>query len=205
MARSGIDIRPWKNPLADLGFCCMTWFIGPNEYAGIAGLDLGAHGIPTMDDFVARYERMTRPSGRLKLFHVVFALFRFSVIFVGIADRARAGTAADAGAAATGRLASNFAKRALEVATSDGAHPAYPIRTNTLSREKPLEETTMPKISSLMPRALVAALTVTSVLASAAWAQNPPPVRIRGTMESVDGATMMIESRDGIDMKVRMF
>jgi aminoglycoside phosphotransferase (APT) family kinase protein len=132
-----VGILDWElatlgDPLADLGFCCMTWFIGPNEYAGIAGLDLGALGIPTMDDFVARYERMTRPSGRLKLFHVVFALFRFSVIFVGIADRARAGTAADAGAAATGRLASNFAKRALEVATSDGAHPAYPIRTNNV-------------------------------------------------------------------------
>jgi len=70
--------------------------------------------------------------------------------------------------------------------------------------KKPLEETTIPKISSLMPRALVAALTVTSVLASAAWAQQPPPVRIRGTIESVDGVTLMIRSRDGIDMKVRM-
>jgi aminoglycoside phosphotransferase (APT) family kinase protein len=114
-------------PLADLGFCCMTWFIGPDEYAGIAGLDLDALGIPAMDEFVARYEKANRVSGRLKLFHVVFALFRFAVIFVGIADRARTGTAADAGAAVTGRLASNFARRALEVAVSDGAHPAYPV------------------------------------------------------------------------------
>jgi hypothetical protein len=70
--------------------------------------------------------------------------------------------------------------------------------------KKPLEETTMLKISSLTPRALVAALIVASVLASAAWAQQPPPVRIRGTIESVDGATLMIKSRDGIDTKVRM-
>ena len=105
-------------PLADLGFCCMTWFIGPDQYAGIAGLDLDALGIPAIDNFVARYERTNRSSGHLELFHVVFALFRFAVIFVGIADRARAGTAADAKAAATGRLASNFAKRALEVAGS---------------------------------------------------------------------------------------
>jgi hypothetical protein len=67
----------------------------------------------------------------------------------------------------------------------------------------------MPKISSLMPRALLAvltltALTVVSALASAAWAQQPPPVRIRGTIESVDGATLMIKSREGTDMKVRM-
>ncbi|MGH6704389.1 MAG: hypothetical protein ACRECG_13450 [Bradyrhizobium sp.] len=79
-----------------------------------------------MNDFVARYEKANHSSGRLNIFHVVFALFRFAVIFVGIADRARTGTAADAGAAVTGRLASNFAKRALEVAASDGAHPAYP-------------------------------------------------------------------------------
>jgi hypothetical protein len=45
----------------------MTWFIGPDEYAGIGGLDLDALGIPTIDDFVARYEGLIRPSGRLAL------------------------------------------------------------------------------------------------------------------------------------------
>jgi hypothetical protein len=62
----------------------------------------------------------------------------------------------------------------------------------------------MPKISSWMPRALVASLTVISVFASVAWAQQPPPVRIRGTIESVDGATLMIKSREGESLKVRM-
>jgi hypothetical protein len=59
-----------------------------------------------------------------------------------------------------------------------------------------------------MPRALAAALTssvlASSVLASVAWAQQPPPVRIRGTIESVDGAMLMIKSREGTDMKVRV-
>jgi hypothetical protein len=62
----------------------------------------------------------------------------------------------------------------------------------------------MPKIASLMLRVLVASLTVISVLASAAWAQQPPMVRIRGTIESVDGPMLMIKSREGTDMKVRM-
>src|SRR3981189_511747 len=62
----------------------------------------------------------------------------------------------------------------------------------------------MSKISSWMLRALVASLTVISVFASVAWAQQSPPVRIRGTIESVDGATMMIKSREGESMKVRM-
>jgi hypothetical protein len=66
----------------------------------------------------------------------------------------------------------------------------------------------MPGISSLRPRALAAALTLSvlaaSVLASVGWAQQPPPVRIRGTIESVDGAMLMIKSREGTDMKVRV-
>lgn len=62
----------------------------------------------------------------------------------------------------------------------------------------------MPKIFSPMPRILMASLTVISVLASAAWAQQPPAVRIRGTIESVDGPVLMIKSREGTDMKVRM-
>ncbi len=62
----------------------------------------------------------------------------------------------------------------------------------------------MPNIASLRPRLLVASLTVLSVLGSMAWAQQPPPVRIRGTIESVDGAMLMIKSREGTDMKVRM-
>jgi hypothetical protein len=61
----------------------------------------------------------------------------------------------------------------------------------------------MPKISWLMPRTLMAALTVTAALASAAWAQQPQTVRIRGTIESVDGPMLMIKSREGTDMKVR--
>jgi hypothetical protein len=62
----------------------------------------------------------------------------------------------------------------------------------------------MAKIASLLPRVLVAALSVISVLGSVAWAQQPPTVRIRGTIESVDGAMLMVKSREGTDMKVRM-
>ncbi len=62
----------------------------------------------------------------------------------------------------------------------------------------------MPKFSLLLPRVLVASLAVVSVLGSSAWTQQPPTVRIRGTIEAVDGSTLMIKSRDGTDMKVRM-
>jgi hypothetical protein len=62
----------------------------------------------------------------------------------------------------------------------------------------------MPKLTTLMPRALVASVTMISVLTSLAWAQQPPTVRIRGTIEAVDGPTLSIKTREGTDVKVRM-
>ena len=62
----------------------------------------------------------------------------------------------------------------------------------------------MPRISLLMPRVVVASLTVISVLASVAWAQQPPTVRIRGAIEAVDGPLLTVKSREGTEMKVRV-
>lgn len=62
----------------------------------------------------------------------------------------------------------------------------------------------MSKFSTLIPRSLAASLTVTFVLGSMAWAQQPPVVRIRGAVEGVDGPMLTIKSREGADMKVRM-
>ena len=61
----------------------------------------------------------------------------------------------------------------------------------------------MLKIVSMAPRVLIASLTLMSMVALA-HAQQPPTVRIRGTIEAVDGATLSIKSRDGADVKVRM-
>jgi len=57
----------------------------------------------------------------------------------------------------------------------------------------------MPKISSLP-----AALAIVAAIVTTAWAQQPPTVRVRGTIEAVDGAVLSIKSRDGSDMKVRV-
>jgi hypothetical protein len=53
-------------------------------------------------------------------------------------------------------------------------------------------------------RLLAASFAFVAVLGTAAWAQQPPTVRIRGTIEAVDGAMLSIKSREGTDMKVRM-
>ncbi len=115
-----VAILDWElttlgHPLADLGFCCMAWHSAPEEYGGLLGLDLAAERLPDEADFVARYMAARPDSGPLLPFHVIFALFRFAVIFVGIADRARAGNAAAADAARVGPLARRFAIRAGEI------------------------------------------------------------------------------------------
>jgi hypothetical protein len=60
------------------------------------------------------------------------------------------------------------------------------------------------KVSSLLPRALAAVLAATSLFATAASAQAPATVRIRGAIEAVDGAMLMVKSREGTEMKVHM-
>jgi hypothetical protein len=55
-----------------------------------------------------------------------------------------------------------------------------------------------------MSRALMASLAFITVLGSAGWAQQPPTVRIRGTIEAVDGYLLTVKSREGNEMKVRM-
>jgi Domain of unknown function (DUF5666) len=51
---------------------------------------------------------------------------------------------------------------------------------------------------------LVAILAAPLVCAQVAWAQDPPPVRIRGTIERVDGATYVVKARDGAELKLTL-
>jgi hypothetical protein len=61
----------------------------------------------------------------------------------------------------------------------------------------------MPKSSS-WPRLFAATLSLATLVALEASAQQPPTVRIRGTLEAVDGPMLSIKSREGSDMKVKM-
>src|SRR5438876_6263670 len=53
-------------------------------------------------------------------------------------------------------------------------------------------------------RLLAASFAFVTLLGAATWAQQPPTVRIRGTIEAVDGPVLSIKSREGTDMKVRV-
>jgi aminoglycoside phosphotransferase (APT) family kinase protein len=105
------ELSTLGHPLADLAFNCLLWHSSPAMYYGIEGLDHAALGIPSRDDYVARYCARTGRGAGITNFHLAFACFRFAVIFEGIAKRAEIGTAAGADAATVGRLSVDYARR----------------------------------------------------------------------------------------------
>ena len=121
-----VAILDWElstlgHPLADLGFCCMAFHTSPEEYGGMLGLNLASDGLPTEDEFVSRYLERNVTVPPPTAFHKAFALFRFSVIWVGIADRVRQGNAAGVGTTDPVHLARRFAVRGLELVKTAAA------------------------------------------------------------------------------------
>ncbi|MBD2749365.1 phosphotransferase family protein [Microvirga sp. BT688] len=119
-----VAILDWElstlgHPLADLAHACMGWHSGPHEYGGLMGLDLATLGIPSEAEFTQAYYEAAHHGLRMTRFHMAFALFRFAVIFEGIAARAKAGNAADASAAAVGPLAAGFARHAVDAVSGN--------------------------------------------------------------------------------------
>jgi hypothetical protein len=58
-------------------------------------------------------------------------------------------------------------------------------------------------VQTTIRRSLAAAGLALAFSASMAWAQNPP-VRVRGTIDKVDGDTLMVKSRDGTELTVTL-
>jgi hypothetical protein len=53
-------------------------------------------------------------------------------------------------------------------------------------------------------RCLLGAAGFTLAAAAASLAQQPQNVRVRGTVEAVDGATLSVKARDGSDLKIKL-
>ncbi len=122
-----IAILDWElstlgHPLADLAFNGMLWHATPDMYVGIAGHDLEALGIPSLDDYVSRYCRTAGRSDGIGVFHLAFSMFRFAVIFEGIAKRAELGNASAGNAEEIGRLSEAYANLAWSLVEQD-THP----------------------------------------------------------------------------------
>lgn len=107
------ELSTLGHPLADVAHTAIAWLTASTEYGGLIGVDCDALGIPSLDEFVADYNSEARMPITLTNFHRAFALFRWTIIFEGIAARAKAGNAAADNASEAGRLAEVFARRAV--------------------------------------------------------------------------------------------
>jgi aminoglycoside phosphotransferase (APT) family kinase protein len=116
-----IAVLDWElatlgHPLADLAHSCIAWHCRPDEYGGLLGLDLDALGLPGQGEFERAYHAASPDGLRMLPFHLAFALFRFALVFAGIAARAKAGNAAGSDAHRLGELCDVFAARARAIA-----------------------------------------------------------------------------------------
>lgn len=111
------ELSTLGHPLADVAFSCLAWHSTPAEYGGLLGLDLTGLGVPGEAEYLEHYYRHRRTGSGLRVqpFHLAFAMFRFAVIFEGIAARARAGTAAAENAAVVGDLSVAFARHGVQL------------------------------------------------------------------------------------------
>ncbi len=117
------ELSTLGNPLADLAYSCLAYYLpaGKGLLRGLAGLDLGALGIPAEAEFVAAYERRT---GRGRVdnweFYVAFGLFRVASIVEGVRARAEKGMGSSASGGDVGRMTELLAETGCEVARRAG-------------------------------------------------------------------------------------
>lgn len=97
-----LGILDWElstlgHPLADLAYQCMQWRL-PNagSFRGLAGVDRKSIGLPTEEEYVAKYcER--RNIGKIEnwSFYVAFSFFRLGAILQGVYKRSLDGNASN--------------------------------------------------------------------------------------------------------------
>ena len=118
-----IAVLDWElstlgEPLADFTYLLMNWVNG-----GVSQIpDLKAHGIPSIDEYVAEYCRLTGRTGLHDLdWFFSYNMFRLAGICQGIVGRVRDGTANSPQAAAMAERVPLLAKSAWTYAQKAGA------------------------------------------------------------------------------------
>jgi aminoglycoside phosphotransferase (APT) family kinase protein len=100
------ELSTLGHPLADFAYHCMTWVMPPGPSRGLAGVDITALGIPSMQEYVAMYcERTGRTGIEHMDFYIAYNLFRMAGILQGIMKRVVDGTASSAQAIQMGKAA----------------------------------------------------------------------------------------------------
>jgi aminoglycoside phosphotransferase (APT) family kinase protein len=100
------ELSTLGHPLADLAYQCMQWRVdGGGIIPGLGSADRQALGIPTEEQYIARYcERMGFDGIPNWNFYLVFSFFRLAAILQGVARRALEGNASNERARDLGQL-----------------------------------------------------------------------------------------------------
>jgi aminoglycoside phosphotransferase (APT) family kinase protein len=112
------EISTLGNPLGDFTYLCMPWLEG----GAFAGIDLAAHGLPSLSEYAAAYCRRT---GRTSIesfdWYAAYQMYRAACIYQGILGRVRDGTAASDNASTVADVVPRMARTALAIARRLGA------------------------------------------------------------------------------------
>jgi aminoglycoside phosphotransferase (APT) family kinase protein len=109
------ELSTLGHPLADLANQCMAWMLPrQGRVKGLGGVDRAALGIPSDEEYIARYcERTGRDGIENWNFYLVFSLFRLAAILQGIVKRAQIGTASSTEADSQGEAVTQLADLAM--------------------------------------------------------------------------------------------
>ncbi|MCP4469473.1 MAG: phosphotransferase family protein [Gammaproteobacteria bacterium] len=111
------ELSTLGHPLADLAYQCMQLRMNPGRHlSGLNGIDRTTLGIPSEQEYVARYcEHRGLEHIDNWPFYLVFSFFRFAAILQGVKKRALDGNASSAAALEYAKLIRPLAEKALAV------------------------------------------------------------------------------------------
>lgn len=116
------ELATLGDPLADFSYLAMQWVMPADGGAGLAGLDLQALGIPTLDEIAERYSARSRVPVADRLdWYFAYNLFRLTGIVQGIKKRVIDGTASHSRAAEMAARVPALAAAAWSFAVKAGA------------------------------------------------------------------------------------
>ncbi|MEW5248715.1 phosphotransferase family protein [Microbulbifer sp. 2201CG32-9] len=117
------ELSTLGHPFADLAYQCMQMRMPADgdKMAGLMGMDRQALGIPTEEEYVARYcARMGIDRIDCWAFCLAFSFFRLAAIIQGVAKRAQTGNASNKNAVRMGALVDPVARFALDILQQEG-------------------------------------------------------------------------------------
>ena len=105
------ELSTLGHPLSDLAYVCMLHHVELPGIGGLLGNDSTKSGIPSEDDYIARYCELTgRPGVADFDYHEAFSLFRLAAIAQGVYKRSLLGNASSESASRFGAAVAELAE-----------------------------------------------------------------------------------------------